>query len=326
MEQIYFLLAVFVAAALTALFLGQKIMVKLRLAKIFGHDMHKPDKPEVVEMGGIAIVGGFVGAALFGIILHLFFGFNFEIAGIMAALLTVCIVAIIGIYDDIVDMGQLVKALMPLAAAVPLIATGMAANYNVIAIPFVGAIDFGILYPILLIPLAIAVCSNLTNMLAGFNGIEVSLGIVIFAALSVLSFMHGQVEMSVLSVAMLGALIGFLRFNWYPAKMFLGDVGTLTIGAAIGAAVILSSLKSAGVVLMLPFIIDWFLKAANGFPKSFAQIGNDGKLYAPEGKIRGFADLVLKLFGGLSERNLVLACVGIETVIAVAVVLYFGRY
>ncbi|MFH0927598.1 MAG: hypothetical protein V1822_03395 [Candidatus Micrarchaeota archaeon] len=325
MEQIYFLAIVFLSAVLATAFFASKIISKLRLAKIFGKDMHKEGQPEVVEMGGIAIVAGFVGSALVGIILHLFFGFSFEIAGIMAALLTVCIVAIIGVYDDLVDMGQAVKALLPLAAAVPLVAIELARGSTVIAIPFLGAIDFGILYPILLVPLAIAVCSNLTNMLAGFNGLEVSLGIVIFAALSVLSAMYGQAEMAVLSVAMLGALLGFLKFNWHPAKTFLGDVGTLTIGAAIGAAVILSNLKSAGVVLMLPYIIDWILKAANGFPKSFAHL-RGGKLYAPEGKIRGFADLVLRASGGLSERNLVLACVGIEAAIAVFVILYFGKY
>ncbi|MFA5108140.1 MAG: glycosyltransferase 4 family protein [Candidatus Micrarchaeia archaeon] len=326
MEQLVFLAIVFFSAVISTMFLAGKVIAKLKLAGIVGKDMHKEEKPEVVEMGGIAIVAGFVGSALVGIILHLFFGFNFELAGIMAALLTVCIVAIIGIYDDLVDVGQVVKALLPLAAAVPLVAIEMAGGQSIISIPFVGGIDFGILYAILLVPLAIAVCSNLTNMLAGFNGLEVSMGIIIFAALSILSFMHGQIEMSVLSVAMLGALIGFLKFSWYPARAFLGDVGTLTIGAAIGAAVILSSLKSAGVILMLPYIIDWFLKALNGFPKSFAELGKDGKLRAPKGKIRGFADLILTIFGGLTEKNLVLVCVGIETVIAIFVVIYFGKY
>lgn len=326
MEQIYFLIIVFLSAVLSTLYFGSKIVAKLKLAGIFGKDMHKENKPQVVEMGGIAIVAGFVGSALVGIILHLFFGFNFELAGILAALLTVCIVAIIGIYDDIVEMGQVVKALLPLAAAVPLVAIALASGQNVISIPFLGGIDFGILYPILLVPLAVAVCSNLTNMLAGFNGLEAGLGIVIFATLSILSFMYGHNEMSVLSVAMLGALIGFMKFNWYPAKAFMGDVGTFTIGAAIGVAVILSNLKSAGVILMLPFILDWIIKLVNGFPKSFANVGAGGKLYAPKGRIRGFTDLILRVFDGLTEQKLVLVCIGIEVVIAVFVIWYFGKY
>ena len=190
MGQIYFLAIVFLFSVFGTVLLTSKIIPKLVLAGITGKDMHKINKPEVAEMGGIAIVAGFIGSAIVGIILHLFFGFNFELAGIMAALLTVAIVAIIGIYDDMVDIGQVVKALLPLAAAVPLIAIEIARGYNVIAIPFIGSLDFGILYPILLIPLAIAVCSNLTNMLAGYNGLEVSLGIVIFAALSILSYMQ----------------------------------------------------------------------------------------------------------------------------------------
>jgi len=74
---------------------------------------------------------------------------------------------------------------------------------------------------------------------------------------------------------------------------------------------------------MAPFIVDWFIKAYNKFPKSFA-ILKDGKLYAPEGKIRGLVDLVLKIFGGMRERNLVLCLLGIEAVIAVIVVVVFG--
>jgi len=326
MEQIYFLFAVFLSSLLASLYLTKKMIVKLRNAQIFGNDMHKLDKPQVTEMGGIAIVGAFVGSSIFGILLHLFFGFSFEISGIMASLLTVCIVAIIGIYDDLVDMGQLTKALLPLSASVPLVAIEMAKGYNIIAIPFVGTIDFGILYPLLLVPLAVAVCSNLTNMLAGFNGIEAGMGAVIFAALFILSLMHSNIEMSVLSIAMLGALLGFLKFNWYPAKTFMGDVGTLTIGAAIAATVIVSSLKSAGVILMIPFIIDWVIKLANGFPKSFALVKEDNRLYAPKNKIRGFADLILKISGGLSERRLVLTCIAIEIVIGIFVVLYFGKY
>jgi UDP-N-acetylglucosamine--dolichyl-phosphate N-acetylglucosaminephosphotransferase len=326
MEQIFFLLAVFLAAILSSYYLTSKVVAKLKLAQIFGKDMHKKDKPQVVEMGGIAIVGAFVGSSIFGIILHLFFGFSFEISGIMATLLTVCIVAIIGIYDDLVEMGQLTKALLPLSASVPLVAIEMTKGYNMIAIPFLGTIDFGILYPLLLVPLAIAVCSNLTNMLAGFNGLEVGMGIVIFATLFVLSLMHSNIEMSILSIAMLGALFGFLKFNWYPAKTFLGDVGTLTIGCAIGATVIVSSLKSAGVVLMTPFILDWIIKLVNKFPKSFAHVGDDGKLYAPKDKVRGFADLILRISGGISEQRLVLSCIAIEIVIAIFVLLYFGRY
>ena len=76
---------------------------------------------------------------------------------------------------------------------------------------------------------------------------------------------------------------------------------------------------------MLPFIVDWIIKAYNKFPKSFAEL-KDGKLYAPEGKIRGLADLILRLFGGLAERNLVFVFIGIEVVLGIIVILMYGKF
>ncbi len=303
----------------------RKAMAKARAAGMTGQDMHKPDKPEVPEMGGIAIAAGFTGAVLLGLVLNTALHLQLGMTEMIAALLTVCIVAIIGILDDVFDMAQLTKTLLPLAASVPLVVVAIAAGHNSIAIPFIGAIDFGLAYPLLLIPLAVAVCSNLTNMLAGYNGLEAGLGAVMFATLSVVALMHGQAEMTILSLAMLGALLGFLPSNWFPAKVFIGDVGTFSIGAALAAAVIISDLKSAGAILVIPFVADFFLKALNGFPKSFAELGADGKLRPPKGKIRGLADLVMSVSGGLSEKALVMRLLAIEAVFALIVLALYVK-
>ena len=300
-------------------YLTGKVISKSRAAGMIGKDMHKAGKPAVPEMGGIAIVAGFVGATLVGLILHTFFGFQIQVAEVMAALLTVCIVAIIGIFDDVFDMAQLTKTLLPLAASVPLVVVAISLGHNAIAIPFVGSIDFGLIYPLLLIPVAVSVCSNLVNNLAGWNGAEAGMGLVMFATLAIVAFSHGQTEMTLICVAMFGALLGFLPYNWFPAKVFIGDVGTLSIGAALAAAVIISDLKSAGAILTIPYVVDFFLKAANKFPKSFSELGADGKLHAPAGKTRGLGDLVLRVTGGLTERNLTLVLMGIEAVFAVIV-------
>lgn len=287
-----------------------------------GHDMHKPGHVEVPEMGGIAIVVGFTGAAFFGIFLQVIFHFQFHLAYILAALLTIAIVAIIGIFDDLFELSQRVKAFLPLAAAMPLVAIAVSRGVNTIYLPFFGLVDFGLLYPFLLVPVAVAVCSNLTNMMAGFNGLEAGLGLIIFATLTLVALSHSQIEMAFISACMMGALAGFLLFNWYPAKVFIGDVGTLSIGAALAAAVILSDYKAAGAILVIPYVADFFIKLANRFPKSFAEY-KDGKLYAPRGKIKGLNHLLLNAFGGLSEKQLVYAFFGIEIIFsAIVLALY----
>jgi UDP-N-acetylglucosamine--dolichyl-phosphate N-acetylglucosaminephosphotransferase len=321
--ELIFLALVMVASAIISNITLKKIMPKLVASGIVGKDMHKSGYPQRPGMGGIAIVVGFVGSILVGLALRGFFNFYIGITGVFAALLTVCIVAIIGIFDDLLDISQLNKTLLPIAASIPLVIIAIGTGHNVISIPLIGPIDFGLFYPLVLIPLAVTVCSNLTNMLAGWNGSEAGMGVVIFATLSLLSFAHGQVEMALLCVSMLGALIGFLPYNWFPAKVFMDDVGTLSIGAALAAAAILSDLKSAGAILVIPYVIDFFIKAANRFPKTFSELGEDGKLHAPKGKIRGLGDLILRLSGGLSEQNMTLALIGIEAVFAIiALALY----
>ncbi|MCX8174994.1 MAG: hypothetical protein N3E51_02205 [Candidatus Micrarchaeota archaeon] len=322
---------VYIAAVLLCAFLTTSLSLpflirKLRLGGIVGKDMNKVGNPEVAEMGGLGIVMGAVGALLLAIAMQTFLGFQFKLIEVLAAMLTMMIIALIGTYDDLFSMRQAVKAVLPMAAALPLVAVS-AAGSTVVSLPFIGAVDFGIVYVVLLIPLGVTVAANLTNMLAGFNGMEAGMGSVIFATTLVLAFQHGSVEMALISAAMLGALAAFLRFNWYPARVFTGDIGNLSIGAALAVAVILGNLESAGAILVVPYVVDFFIKAKNGFPstKWWGEIGAKGKLYPLEGKVRGFAQLVMKQYNGVSEQKLVLTFIAMEMLCALAAILLYGK-
>lgn len=313
----------FIVAALTALVLGHFLIPRLRKAGITGKDMNKPDRPEVAEMGGFAIIGGFTAAALLAIFLQTFFGTIINPVLIMAAVMTVYILAFIGIADDLLNIPQAVKAFLPLLAGIPLIAV-KAAGSTTMVFPFIGVVDFGIWYIILLIPIGIAVASNLANMFAGFNGMETGMGIIMFATTSLLAISAGNAEMLAISVAMLGALLGFFWFNKYPSKAFPGDVGNLTIGAVLASAVIIGNFETAGALLMIPYIIDFFIKAVNRFPsKGWHGKYRNGRLYAPERPI-SLPQFVMKAFKGISEQGLVLSFVVLEAVFAIIVLaLYF---
>jgi len=105
-------------------------------------------------------------------------------------------------------------------------------------IPFVGLIDFGIFYSLVLVPLGITGAANAVNMLAGFNGLEVGMGMVAIGTLAIIAYLNGITTSLVILMAALGALVAALYYNWYPAKILVGDVGTLTIGAVVASAVI----------------------------------------------------------------------------------------
>jgi len=325
MQDYLIVAAVFICSVALTWFTLPFLIRKLTSAKMVGKDVNKEGAPEVPEMGGLAIIMGAIGSLLFAIALHTFLGYSLKLPEMLAAMLTMTIIALVGTFDDLFDMRKDIKTLLPMAAALPLVAVS-AAGSTEIAVPLLGAIDFGFFYIFLLIPLGVTVASNLTNMLAGFNGMEAGMGSVMFAAILILSFANGSIEMGVLSAAMLGALLVFLRFSYYPAKIFMGDIGTLAIGAALASAVIIGNLESAGAILVLPYLVDFAIKAKNRFPstKWWGEL-RGGKLYPVDGKVRGAAQLVMKLSGGITEKNLVLCFIAAEALCALLAILFYGR-
>jgi UDP-N-acetylglucosamine--dolichyl-phosphate N-acetylglucosaminephosphotransferase len=160
-------------------------------------------------------------------------------------------------------------------------------------------------------------------MLGGFNGIEAGMGIVGMAALTMIAFRQGETTALLILLSASGALMAFLRYNWYPAKIFIGDVGTLTIGAVIASSAIVGNFEAAGIIIMLPYIVDFVIKSRNGFPsQGWWGINQDGKLYCPT-RVKGLGQLIMKLTGGISERNLTLTLIGIEAICGFAAICMF---
>lgn len=317
------LISCVLVAFFVVLLFTRVLIPRLKTYGITGKDENKQGMPDIPEMGGIAIVAGFVAGMLVAIAFHSFLGAAFNLVFILAAIITIMSVGFIGIVDDLLNIPQWLKAILPLFAAVPLMALS-AAGSTMISIPLIGAIDFGMIYIFILIPLAIAVCSNLTNMLAGFNGMEAGMGLIMFLTLLILAVNQGSMEMALISGSMAAALLGFLAFNVYPAKIFIGDTGTFTIGVALATSVILGNLESAGVILVIPYVLDFFFKAKAGFPHTHQELKGE-KLYPKDGKVKGLVHAVMKAFGGISERNLVYFFWALEGIFALVTLALFLR-
>ena len=153
--------------------------------------------------------------------------------------------------------------------------------------------NVGLLY-MLLIPIAVSICSNLTNMLAGLNGIESGLGVISMTSLTISCIILGKYDVAIISMSMLGTLIAFLYYNKYPAKVFPGDTGTLIIGATIAAIAFIGRVKLIAFIVLLPNIIDAALKfySAGVMERQQhkpTQLNDDGKLVRPE---QGFKSLI----------------------------------
>ena len=304
-------------------FVGFPITIpRLKKAGIVGKNMNSEKQEEVAEMGGLMLAAGFGAGMIFAISLRTFFDvfLSVSLTTILAVLSTILIVVIIGVFDDLISIRQWIKAIMPVFAALPLMT--IKEGYSLMRIPFIGLVNFGIFYPLVLVPLGITGAANAVNMLAGFNGLEVGMGAVAVGSLAIIAYIIGQTDALIILVAAFGALLATLHYNWYPAKILVGDAGTLSIGAVIASAVIIGNYETAGAIIIIPYLIDFLIKAKNRFPYSFG-IYREGKLYCPDSGPVGLGQLIMKVCGGISERNLVLVLMGMEAIFGVVAILLY---
>jgi UDP-N-acetylglucosamine--dolichyl-phosphate N-acetylglucosaminephosphotransferase len=251
-----------------------RLIKKLKDAEIVGRDIHKPTRPMVAEMGGIGILFGFC----IGIFLGIYFYPNLQFQ-LIISLLVILLVGMVGMVDDLVMLSSKEKLLLLWLAGLPLI--------------WIAPPSVGIIY-ILSMPIAVSIAANLTNMLAGLNGIESGLGAIAMTSLSISCIIMGKYDVALISMSMLGALLAFLFYNRHPSRVFPGDVGTLIIGAAIVVVAFIGRVKLIAFIVLIPNIVDSILKFYSAGimerqDHAPTQVGDDGRLMAPE---TGFNSLI----------------------------------
>jgi UDP-N-acetylglucosamine--dolichyl-phosphate N-acetylglucosaminephosphotransferase len=239
-----------------ATFAATPIVAKaMRARGITGKDVHKLAKNEVPEMCGLAIIIGLVVGVLACVIV-----FPAAIRALTAFLGTVLIAGAIGVVDDIHPLGARSKPVLTALASIPIIA--LRAYVPFPEIPFVGVVRLTIVYP-LLIPIAIAVTSNSINMMDVMNGaMPGTVAIIAITAAGILFFL-GNVQIGSLAAILFAAMLAFYYFNRFPSKVFGGDTGSLSVGAAVGALAILGRLEAVLLVALIPHIMNAFYGLAS---------------------------------------------------------------
>lgn len=174
-----------------------------------------------------------------------------EIAAIMLA---ATIVVITGVIDDRYDLKPIFKLFGQLLAAVIVVYFGMQMNF--IHLPFGGSdiFDFGMLsIPITI--LWIVGVTNSINLMDGLDGLASGVTAIATATMLVLAIMMGNVPVIILASALLGSLVAFLFFNFHPAKIFMGDSGSLFLGFMMAVLSLLGFKQAAFASLILPILI-----------------------------------------------------------------------
>lgn len=159
---------------------------------------------------------------------------------------------VIGLVDDIRGLRARVKFFAELAAALALCFLGI--KIESIAVTDLFTIDFGwFSWPLTI--LWIVGITNAVNLSDGLDGLAAGISAVACGVIAVFAVYSGQVVMAVLMLALLGSLTGFLLFNFNPAKIFMGDCGSLFLGFTIASSSVLCLTKSSALVgLALPVL------------------------------------------------------------------------
>ena len=260
-------------------------------------DAHKKDTPIIAEAGGLAPLIAFIIT-----ILLLIFGWAYmtelqvypfteateeqSFVPLLAGLMSVVIAGLIGFLDDVFKIKWRDKILLGFLPALPLMA--LKVGNSSINLGILGNIDLTLgglnLYSLVIIPLAINFAFNSFNMLAGFNGLEVGNGVISLVAILIISFLVDDPVVAMFTSALLGGFIVLLLFNWYPAKILIGDTGTLTLGTGIIVALIIGNMDRLAIGAFGLHFINFalfilYLKTQQ--TKTIATIDEDNNIVAP---------------------------------------------
>lgn len=279
---------------------------KMHQLGITGKDMNKKKQPLVAEMGGIPVMLGFIFSLLLYIAIKTFYYQEATyMINIFALLTTIMIMTLIGTIDDVLGwkkgLRQSHKVLLTIPAALPLMA--VQAGTSEMVLPLIGLVDFGLLYPLLIVPAAIIIASNGFNMLAGYNGLEASMGVLLLGALGFAAWMTGQGTYSLIAFIMVACLLAFLFFNKTPAKIFPGDTLTYSVGTLAACIAILANLEKMILILYILYILDFLLPLRKKMKvEAFAKVRKDGGLEAPYKKVYDMTHFALKVLGRFKKR------------------------
>lgn len=257
------LVVVFIVSLLIST-IGTKLLIPFLKQKQFGQfireegpEAHKK-KAGTPTMGGVMIVLGIVAGLAYAIFT------NGNAADTFAIIFTMLVFGAIGFLDDFEKIAKknnlgltakqkiLLQVLLSLGIGIYMILGG---NGTDVLIPFVNVyVNFGVLFMPFVILTEVAM-SNGVNLSDGLDGLASSVTLVVAILLAVVGYTHDVYILTVSGLAIAGSLIGFLVFNKYPAKIFMGDTGSMALGGVLSAIAIVSKteflLPIAGIIYVV---------------------------------------------------------------------------
>ncbi len=228
----------FINTALVTIFLLPRLSsIALKIELIDYPDKRKVHVQPKPLVGGLGMIMAFSITCLLFVPLSSLRGF---IAGII-------MLVIIGFLDDYSEMNHRLKFLVQVAASIIMIIFSNNILYSFGNIFGFGPVQLGSFAILLTIFCTVGVINSI-NMIDGLDGLAGGVSLISLLSFSFLAYINGQIELVLICVGLSGAVIGFLKYNWNPAKLFMGDAGSLAIGFALAFLAISITQKESSTV------------------------------------------------------------------------------
>lgn len=184
----------------------------------------------------------------------------------LLVLVTTLLFGLIGFIDDFLKIRnrrslglrawQKIVAQFLVAAFMAVVTSGITQVGTKVLIPFTGIfVDLGPLYIPFTVFFFIATV-NSVNLTDGLDGLAGGITVVVLGFFSVIALTAGHLGLLVFAGALIGALLGFLRFNSHPAQVFMGDTGSLALGGALAAFFVITRLPFFMLIIGAVFVLE----------------------------------------------------------------------
>lgn len=242
-------------------------------------DMYKKGKPKVPNLGGLGILFGIIGGLIVSQLLLP------DVKNLLVFYFVVIVYAIFTLTDDLINVGRKPKIFIPFFLALPIALLNIDTTFSF----FFFEINMGLFFSYVIAPVYLMVVANLINMHSGFNGLQTGLSGILLVTIALKVLMKYGWSVAHFVMPVLAAVLAFWYFDRYPSRIFLGNVGSYTIGPAIGGLLILNNMEFFGMVILFPHIINFLMSVYaelfRGYKKErniFGKLRKDGTIEPPD--------------------------------------------
>lgn len=269
-------------------------------------DNRKVHKKIMPRLGGLAIYLGFMVAVLFSMEM------TKELIGILVG---GTFIVIVGILDDKFSLPAKVKLLGQIFAAIILVAFGIEIEW--VNNPF-GGYWYMEYFSIPLTIFWVISFTNVVNLIDGLDGLAAGVSAIASITVILVAIQMGYYHVAILTAALAGAIIGFIRYNFNPAVIFMGDTGSMFIGYMMAAISVLGAFKTAATVALIVPAIALGLPIMDTAFAIMRRYSNGRPIFQPD---KGHLHHRL-LAMGMNQKQAVLLMYGITALLGIGAVLW----